>query len=45
MWTPALANLTCDFIKTGLYHGHIAAEECSNFFGGKDFSQNSSEHL
>ena len=22
MWTPASANLTCDFIITGLHHGH-----------------------
>ena len=39
MWTPASANLTCDFIKTGLHHGHIVAE-CSDFFfwrGGKLF--------
>ena len=32
MWTPASANLTCDFIKTRLHHGHIIAE-CSDFFG------------
>ena len=30
MWTSGLANLTCDFIKKGLHHGHITAE-CSDF--------------
>ena len=36
MWTPASANLTCDFIKTGLHHGHNFTE-CADFFGGKLF--------
>ena len=36
MWTPASANLTWDFIKTGLHHEHIVAE-CSDISGGKLF--------
>ena len=41
---PASANLTCDFIKTGLHHWHF---ECSYFLGGGGpaFSQNSSDYL
>ena len=27
------ANLTCDFIKTGLHHGHIIEEYFDNFSG------------
>ena len=42
MWAPASANLTCDFIKTGLHHGHIIAE-CSDFFMGKLFHKKNSD--
>ena len=31
MWTLASANLTCDFIKTGLHNRQIIAE-CPDFF-------------
>ena len=36
MWTPASANLTCDFIVTGLHHGYIVAD-VPTFLGGKLF--------
>ena len=36
MLTPASANLTCDFIKTGFHYRHIVAK-CSNFWEGKLF--------
>ena len=36
MWTPASANLTCDFIVTGLHHGYIVVD-VPTFFGGKLF--------
>ena len=47
MWTLASGNLTCDFIKTGLHHGHIIAE-CSDFLWGggeQAISQNCSDYL
>ena len=36
MLTPASANLTCDFIKTGFHYRHIVAKY-SNFWEGKLF--------
>ena len=35
MWTPDSANLTCDFITTGLHQGHIVAECPDIFLGGR----------
>ena len=40
MWNTVLANLTSDFIKRRLHHGHVIAE-CFDFFFGKTISQNS----
>ena len=44
MWNPASANLTCDFIKMVLHHGHIIAE-CFYYFFDKAISLNSSDYF
>ena len=52
MWPPASANLTCDFIKTGLDHGQLLLNVPTFFFGGGGrgggggaILQNSSDYL